>query len=77
MNRGAGVQGYRGTGFGIGALPPRLEVAPTEESFTISDIKTAITHVTPTLLIVGIATGAAFAVGSGLVHHFLFKGRRR
>lgn len=37
----------------------------------------ALKRITPTLLIVGIATGAAFAIGSGLVSRYLFRDGRR
>lgn len=35
----------------------------------------ALAKITPTLLIVGIATGAAFAIGSGLINRYFFRGR--
>lgn len=65
----------------VPAPPPAPGPAPLDdpaETFTLADLGKAIKHITPTLLLVGIATGAAFAIGSGLVSHFLFdRGRRR
>lgn len=52
------------------------QLEPKEEKFTLQDLGKAIKNVTPTLLIVGIATGAAFAIGSGLVHRYLFKNKK-
>ena len=54
----------------IGQIEPKKE-----ESFTISELGNAVKQITPTLIIIGIATGAAFAIGSGLVTRYLFKGR--
>ncbi len=62
----------------VGAPPPVTPIQAAEEgrTFTLEDVKTAIKNVTPTLLVVGVATGAAFAIGSGLVGRYLFGGRR-
>jgi hypothetical protein len=53
----------------------QLEPKKPEQSFTLSELGSAIKNITPTLIIVGIATGAAFAIGSGLVTRYLFKGK--
>ena len=37
-----------------------------QETFTLSGLGAAIRQVTPTLLIVGVATGMALAIGSGI-----------
>lgn len=52
--------------------PPQAE----ERRAAFAALGDAVRQVTPTLLIVGIATGAAFAIGSELVHLFLFPKRR-
>lgn len=47
-------------------------------AFNVEEMKNALHGITPSLLILGIAGGAAFAIGSGLVSRYLFKdGRRR
>jgi len=56
-----------------GLDPPQPQ--PNPQRFTIEEIGNAVKQITPTLLIVGIAAGAAFALGSGLVHRYVFKGR--
>jgi hypothetical protein len=65
----------------VGAPAPldaATDTAPPAESFSMADLSKAFTHaITPTLLVVGIATGAAFAIGSGLVSKYLFKDHRR
>ena len=38
-----------------------------------TQIKEGLHNITPTLIFVGIATGAAFALGSGLIHRYVFK----
>jgi len=68
--------------FGAMVQAPPLPPGPAPlddpaETFTLADLGKAIKHITPTLLLVGIATGAAFAIGSGLVSHFLFDRSRR
>ena len=81
--RGTGIQGYRfGTEIGAAAAAPSAQQPPlqaqatAEESFSMADLSKAFTHaITPTLIVVGIATGAAFAIGSGLVSRYLFKDR--
>lgn len=54
-----------------------MPVAERGETFTLSDLGAALRKVTPTLLVVGIATGAAFAIGAGLINHFVFPPKRR
>ena len=51
-----------------GPPPPAPPPAPPkpEETFTLSGLGAAIRQVTPTLLVVGIATGMALAIGSGI-----------
>ena len=46
------------------------------ETFTIDDLAKAVHKVTPSLLILGIATGAAFAIGSGLAHRYFFNNKK-
>lgn len=62
----------------VGALPPPggEPVPAGAETFTLGDMKQALSRVTPTLLFVGIATGAAFAIGGGLVSRFVFRDKR-
>lgn len=59
----------------IGQARPTPTRAQTEqqqaEAFTIANVARAITQVTPTLVIVGIATGASFAIGSYLVSRYV------
>ena len=54
----------------IGAEP--APAAGIEKDLTKDDFQSALRQLTPSLLIVGIATGAAFAIGSGLVSRYLF-----
>lgn len=56
---------------------PAADAQDTSSGFTIEDAKAGLKAVTPTLLIVGIFTGAAFAIGSGLVSRYLFSTQRR
>lgn len=51
-----------------GPTPPAPPPPPPkpEETFTLSGLGAAIRQVTPTLLVVGIATGMALAIGSGI-----------
>lgn len=51
-------------------VQPQPQPAPQDQGF-----RGALMQVTPTLLVVGVATGAAFAIGSGLVSRYLFHGR--
>jgi hypothetical protein len=61
----------------IGAYPQQAPPAdPPPESFTLDDIHNALKRVTPSLLLIGIATGAAFAIGAGLVSRLIFNERR-
>lgn len=55
----------------IGALPAMAAPANGEQ-VAKDDFRSALRQLTPSLLVVGIATGAAFAIGSGLVSHYLF-----
>ena len=49
-----------------------------QEAFTVSNLANAIQQVTPSLIVVGIATGASFAIGSWLVTRYLVgEGRRK
>ena len=65
----------------VGQSVPRPLVTANEAareevvSFDLAGIREALARVTPTLLIVGIATGAAFAIGSGLVSRLIFRSR--
>lgn len=58
----------------FGQAPPLDEKEQEERG--VRAIKSALGSITPTLILVGIATGAAFAIGSGLVHRYVFKERR-
>ncbi len=56
---------------------PAADVAPTE-SFSLADISKAFTHaITPSLILVGAATGAATALGWILMTRYVFKERGR
>lgn len=57
--------------FGQDPPPP----APTGENFSFADFGAAVRKITPAMVVVGVATGAAFAIGSGLVARFLFRPR--
>lgn len=54
---------------------PILVTNTNDQPITKESLGDALKRITPTLIIVGIATGAAFAIGSGLIHKYLFKGR--
>lgn len=58
-------------GWATGSAPTP---APADTTVTVEtdSVLGALKKITPTLLIVGVATGAAFALGGGLVSHFLF-----
>lgn len=56
-----------------GVPPPKTEREKEQEGA----IRSAIKQVTPTLILVGVITGASFAIGSGLVSRYLFRGHRR
>lgn len=63
----------------LSAAPGPAPPAPTPAQMVTQDQDTflaALKKVTPTLLVVGIATGAAFAIGGGIVSHFVFAKRR-
>jgi hypothetical protein len=53
--------------------PPDAQPQPEVTVFSTEGLGKAIKQVTPTLLVVGIATGAAFAIGGALVNRYLFK----
>jgi hypothetical protein len=60
-------------------LPPQTDAgaaapaAPADDggSFTIPGLKNGLKQITPTLILVGIATGAAFAIGSILASYIV------
>jgi hypothetical protein len=54
------------------AQPPN---AP-DVTFTLTGLGAALRSVTPTLIVVGIFTGAAFALGSGIVGRYVLSDRR-
>lgn len=62
------------TSLRVGVDPQPTPKQP--ESFTLADLGAALKKITPSLLLIGIATGAAFAIGSGLVSRLVFKDRR-
>lgn len=74
-----------GTFYDLNATPVRFTSigangAPAqtpEEEKQESGIRSAIKQITPTLILVGIVTGASFAIGSALVSHIFFGARRR
>lgn len=53
-------------------VPPQ----PPNNGGVIQQTGDALRNITPALLILGVAGGAAFAIGSGLVHRYFFNGRR-
>lgn len=58
--------------------PAPTPPAPKDDSLLGNIFGDALRQVTPTLLLVGIATGAAFAIGSGLVSRYVFSdGKKR
>lgn len=54
----------------VGALTPEKE---EEQQNFIDHLWAGLRSVTPTLIILGIATGASFAIGSGLVGRYVWK----
>ena len=64
----------------IGEDPTAPAAPPTpqqKDQTAIDNIAAGIKQVTPTLLIVGIATGAAFAIGSGIIQYYIFSPKKR
>ena len=59
----------------VGATIPPPPTPASPESF-MADLAKGLKGVTPSLLIIGITAGAAFAIGSGLVGRYLFRGKR-
>lgn len=55
----------------IVVVPP--STPPQRAEFTPEGFLSALKSVTPTILVIAIATGAAMALGSGLVGRFVFK----
>ena len=70
-------QGYLIPPFVIGQADPAPTPAQQQETFTIDNLAKAIRQVTPSLLVVGIATGASFAIGSYLVSRYIVGGGKR
>ena len=71
-------QGYLVPPIVVGQADRAQTPAQQQEAFTIANVAKAITQVTPTLVIVGIATGASFALGSYLVSRFIVgEGKRK
>jgi hypothetical protein len=64
--------------FGASAVPTTVDppMPVKEETFTFSELGKALRNITPSLLLVGIATGFAFAVGAGLAGRLLDSKRR-
>lgn len=54
------------------AAPPD---GPDDEGFSSEGLIHGLKRITPTLLLVGVATGAAFAVGSAIVQRWIFRGK--
>jgi len=48
---------------------------PAETQTNEETLLGALRKITPTLLVVGVATGAAFAIGGGLVSRLVFRSR--
>ena len=63
----------------IGQAPPDA-MTPAEQQRFVDRLSAGLREVTPALLLVGIATGFAYAVGSGLgmafVERYIFGSRR-
>lgn len=68
-----------------GSFPVRVGQVvrpPTQqerETFTLENLTRAVQNITPSLIVAGIAAGAAAAIGSALVARYVFPsgGRRR
>lgn len=56
----------------FGAVPASQPEPALQDSALYRDLKTGLHRVTPTLILLGIVTGAAFAVGSGLIDRYVF-----
>lgn len=54
--------------------PPSPGPAPSDRG-VLESTGDALKQITPSLIVLGVAAGAAFALGSGLVHRYLFKSR--
>lgn len=52
---------------------PSSEIVDRAEANLIDSIREGLSRITPALILVGIATGAAFAVGSGLVSRYVWR----
>lgn len=52
--------------------PPPAQDPNTPECFTLANMGAAVTKITPTLLVLWFARGVAFALGSGLIYHYVF-----
>lgn len=50
---------------------PAVDPNASTSGFSIDGLKNGLKQITPTLLLVGIATGAAFAVGSALASYVI------
>lgn len=59
-----------------GEAPDNGDKAKAQQAQMDTSFTAALKQITPTLLLVGIATGAAFAIGSSLVSRYLFRGKR-
>lgn len=59
--------------FGQTQAAPDSAPPPTHEDPSPETLLDALKKITPTLLVVGVATGAAFAIGGGLVNRFFFR----
>lgn len=53
--------------------PAPANEPPSGEHFTLADLGAAIKKVTPAVLILGIATGFAFALGNGIASKYVLK----
>lgn len=57
--------------------PPPTEAIGLEERFTIADIEGAFKKITPSLLILAAFSGAAFALGAGLISKYVLPSGKR
>jgi len=51
--------------------------APAESPLSAEEFGKAFRQITPSLVLVGVATGAAFAIGSALASRYFLSPRRR
>ena len=57
--------------------PPPAQDPNTPECFTLENVGAAVGKITPTLIVLWFASGVAFALGSGLIYHYVFSDHKR